>query len=71
MHPSSALIRSQCAGHVFVDSVDRNTKWEWKLRIYSVNLQFSADNVVGVKKSRRRERWQTIADTIVAVIDYS
>ena len=37
----STLIRSQSAGKVCAESADRKTKWEWKLRNYSVELKFS------------------------------
>ena len=39
--PRSALICSQRAGKVFVNSSDGKTKWEWKLRNFSVKLKFS------------------------------
>ena len=41
MHPRSALTRSQRTGQMSLDSLDMMTKWEWKLRNYSVNLKFS------------------------------
>ena len=41
MSPRSALIRSQGTGQVCMASLDIETKWEWKLRNYSVKLKFS------------------------------
>ena len=53
--PRSALIRSQRAGQAYMDSLDIETKCEWKLRNYSVKLKFSTARrgvVGGFKKER-------------------
>ena len=66
--PRSALIRSQRTGQVCVDSSDRMTKWEWKLRNYSVKLNLAppgGGQCGGIKKR------ETIDDAIVDAIDWS
>ena len=42
MSPRSALIHSQRSEEVCVNSVDRKTKWERKVRKYSTKIKFSA-----------------------------
>ena len=68
MSSRSTLILSQRAGKVCVDSSDRMTKWEWKLRHCSFKLKFSAAQR-GWCGGLKREKRETISGAIVAAID--
>ena len=65
--PHSALILSQRKGKVCMDSLDTETKWEWKLRNYSFNLKFSIARR-GVMGRLKRERGEMISISIVSKI---
>ena len=67
----SALIRSQRAGQVYLDNLDIETKWEWKLRNHSVKLKFSATRRVIVGRFKKEREEKMISDAIVAAIDRS
>ena len=57
--PRSALIHSQREWQLCMDSLDIETKWEWKIRNYSVKLNFSTTcrGMVGGKKEREERRF--------------
>ena len=47
------------------------TKWEWKIRNYSVKLKFSAASRWMVWWIKKKEKRETIANTIFAAISQS
>ena len=54
-----------------MDSSDRMTKWEWKLRNHSVKIKFSAAQRVQCGRLKNLDKRETIADAIVSEIDRS
>ena len=67
--PRSDLIHSQRVGRFYLNNLDIETKWEWKLK-NSFNLKFSFVGR-GMGRFKREGEDKTTNEAIVAAIDRS